>query len=275
VSLLWRDEVRIALAPERVVLARVARGLRPKLIASEVVPCVAAEARDWRTCIDVLRQTLEAPRWHSAAATVILSNHFVRYALVPWSEHLVTDAEKAAWVRHHFEELYDAPAAPLEYRWSDEQPGQPCVASAVDAEFLNRLRTTLEAASLRLQSLQPYLMAAINRWRHELGKGPVWLVLPESGRLCVAALADGAWRSITSKSTGAQWQAELPLLLERQLALSADDEAPSILLYWPETSAVGLGALSNLPLRLLEPRNLRGWEASANPLPAMALAGVL
>jgi hypothetical protein len=275
VSLSWRKEVRIALTPEGVALARLSKGLRRKLIDTALIPCSSSDPTDWRPCIEALGEALQAAAWQQARATVIVSNHFVRYALVPWSEHLGDDAEKEAWVRHQFRELYDESDAPLDYRWSEEGPSEPCVASAVEREFLERIERTLEQASLDLVSLQPYLMAVFNRWRRRLGARPVRLVLPEEGRVCMAAFADRSWRGITCRSAGADWQAELPLLLERELVLAADDAPPHVLLYCPQLSAAECAVLRDLPLEVLEPRGLRGYAASPGTPCAMALAGVI
>jgi hypothetical protein len=272
---LWRDEVRIALCPDRVVLARVSRRWRPQVIAKHVVHCSGQGSSDWKPCIEALQKALQEPLLRDADATVVISNHFVRYALVPWSEHLVADDEKRAWVRHHFVESYGEPATAMEYRWSEESPDAACVASAVEAEFISQIRAAFEPAAVRLRSVQPYLMAVINRWKRRIKGNPAWVVVPEAGRVCIAAVANGRWRTIASRRIGPDFQAELPLALGRELLLAEDAAAPAaVFAYAPEISQLDFPDWSDLPLKFLAPRALPGFLPRADAGYAIALTGV-
>src|SRR5262249_18521438 len=138
-----RNEARIALHPDRVSMTLVARRWRPRVVAKHAVPC-PADGVDWRPCLEALERGLAEPAWKDADATVILSNHFVRYALVPWSEHLANDQEKRIWVQHHFTELYGEAAAESEYRWSEDRPDGSCVATAIAADLLAGIRAAFQ-----------------------------------------------------------------------------------------------------------------------------------
>ena len=271
----WRDEVRIALRPDRVALARVSRRWRPQVSAKHVVQCSADGTAPWKPCLEALREALQQPFARDADAHLVISNHFVRYALVPWSEHLASDEEKRAWVRHHFAEIYGEPEAALEYRWSEEGPDAACVASAVDAEFIGGIRAAFEPASLRLRSVQPYLMAAFNRWQRRVEGDPVWIVLPETGRVCIASLANGRWRTIASRNIGPDWQAELPLALERELLLADGAAAPATAwAYAPEAPKLDFPEWTGVPLKFLAPRAMPGFSPQADAEYAIALTGV-
>ena len=230
---------------------------------------------DWLPCVQSLQQLLREPFAQDADATVVVSNHFVRYALVPWSEHLARDDEKRAWIRHHFVSLYGEPAAASEYRWSDDSPLAPCLASATDGRFIGAIRDAFEPASLRLRSVQPFLMAVFNRWKRRFGGGPTWLLVPENGRVCIASVAAGQWRTVASMSIGPDWQAELPLLLERELLLADAAGAPAaILAYAPALPQLELPGWRGAPLQLLVPRALPGFLPQADAAWAIALTGV-
>ncbi|HEV2008957.1 MAG TPA: hypothetical protein VGQ88_09580 [Burkholderiales bacterium] len=272
----WRDEVRIALCPDRVTLARVSRRGRPEIIAKHVVHCSAPGTSDWKPCVEALHQALLEPFLHNADATVVISNHFVRYAMVPWSEHLVSDDEKRAWVKHHFVELYGELPGATEYRWSEERPDTACVATAVDGEFIAEIRAAFEPASLRLRSVQPYLMAVFNRWKQHAKGNAAWILVAETGRACIAAVANGEWRTITSKKIGLDWQAELPLALGRELLLADDTSAPTVILaYAPDVTKLDFPAWNEVPVKVLAPRALRGFSPYSDAQYAMALTGVV
>ena len=151
-------------------------------------------------------------------ATVILSNHFVRYAIVPWSDALSGEAEEQAYVRHHFAKVHGERARGWALRWSDNGAGTR-LCSAIDAELLAELKRALP----RLASVQPYLMAAVNRCRKAIPKSGAWLALVEDARACVALHADGGWRSVTNMR--ASWLE----LLERE-RLRAHGASPALAL---------------------------------------------
>ena len=64
--------------------------------------------------------------------------------------------------------------------------------SAIDRGLLEALRQALP----RLRSVQPYLMASINRCRRSIPRNGAWLALVEAERACVALHAGGRWRSV-------------------------------------------------------------------------------
>ena len=271
-SLSWRDELRVSLEPDRVALVRVSRGWRRSVRSKHVVAVSPAGASDGWASIEALRQALQDPAWRKADATVVLSNHFVRYALVPWSEHLVTDDEKRAWVEHHFEALYGAPRGPVEHRWSDDRPNAPWLASAVEAQLIAEIGKSFSGTSVRLASVQPYLMAAFNRCRTHLKNASAWIVLPEHGRVCLASIAKGEWQAVTCRSIGADWQGELTRLLERERVLTG--EAPALVLaYAPEVSGLNLDT-AGMPVRVVHQRPLKGYSPQTDTDCAMALTGI-
>ena len=270
-SLSWRDELRISLEPDRVALVRVSRGWRRSVRAKHVVAVSPAGASDWSAAIEALRQALQDPAWRRAEATVVLSNHFVRYALVPWSEHLVKDDEKRAWVAHHFEALYGAPRVPVEHRWSADRPDAPWLASAVDAQLVADLGASGSGASVRLASVQPFLLAAFNRCRAHVKNALAWIVLPEHGRVCFASLAKGEWQAVTCRSLGADWERELTRLLERERVLTG--EAPALVLaYAPGVAGLNLDA-AGMPVRVIAERPLKGYSPQVDAGCSMALTG--
>lgn len=266
----WRDHLRIALCPDRVVMLRIKRGLRPHCSAKLTIPCDAGQG--WEGALARLAEALKKPEWQNAKATVILSNHFVRYQAVPWSDQLSRDEERAALMRHCFSEVYGPAVASWELRWSGDQPGLPWLASAVEKSLLDRLRETLKPAGLRLYSVQPYLMAALNGWRKEFTGTRQWFVLGEPGRICVSQFQGGGWRSIRSHRIEGAWKDEAPLILEREMLLAEGDGTPQeILLLAPE----GLGSAGGAAWRVrqLQPGLLPGLSAGDEKQYAMALGG--
>lgn len=185
-SRLFPDRLLVSLAPCRVTTARVRGLLRVKLAERKIIDCDPAfGAEPWQGAVGALAGLDPGLR-----TTAIVSNHFVRYAVVPWSEDLDTAAEEEAYVRHHFAKVHGERAQGWALRWTDR--GQTRLASAIDKALLEALKAALP----RLTSVQPLLMAAINQCRSAIPRSGAWLALVEDERTCVALHQAGAWRSV-------------------------------------------------------------------------------
>lgn len=129
--------------------------------------------------------------------TVVLSNHLVRYAVVPWSSALGSPAEEEAYVRHHFAKIHGERAKGWSLRASPGSGNEPRLCSAIDKGLLDELKALFAAKpGARLVSIQPQLMSAFNRWRRDIPAGGAWLILAEPERACVALHGGGAWRAV-------------------------------------------------------------------------------
>jgi hypothetical protein len=160
----------------------------------------------------------DAPFKRGSRVTVILSNHYVRYAVVPWSDALSGEAEEQAYLRPHFARIHGERAKGWVFRWSHG------IASAIDKELLDEIRLCFASKrTARLVSVQPELMAAFNRARASLPAEGAWLVLAEPDRACVALHAGGRWLSVQN-ARGA-WEA----LLERERYRAGPDCPQAVL----------------------------------------------
>jgi hypothetical protein len=208
VSRLFPERVRVRLSPAEVLAGG-------RSIACD--PALGAEP--WQGAVAALK-TLE---WTQACrVTVVLSNHFVRYAVLPWSEGL-TPAEEDAYLRHHFAKIHGERAKAWTLRASEDRRGVPRLASAIDSAFLEELESAFpKDGKARLASVQPELMEAINRWRDAIPAAGAWLVLAEPERACLAMHREGGWRSV--QNAKGEW---LTLLERERYRLH---EVPSLVL---------------------------------------------
>lgn len=225
-SLSWGESVRAALCPDRVAFVRMRHGW-PGMLEGRVATHAVTESGEptWTAAVAELGAGLSAIGQHNTRVTVVLSNHFVRYLLVPWNDALAGEAEELAHARHCFSQVYGAATDAWDIRLSAE-PGGAQVACAVDRELLARLEQAVAATGRRLYSVQPYLMAAFNHLRRELADPLVWFVLAERGNICLAALRDGQWNSLLNVQADDGWAHGLPQLLARQRLLSGLDDMP-------------------------------------------------
>jgi hypothetical protein len=182
VSRLWPERLRIALSPAEIA------------VGDRTIDCDPGFGNEpWQGAVAALR-SFEIKR--PCKCTVVLSNHFVRYAVVPWSDALGTAAEEDAYIRHHFAKIHGERAKSWVLRAS-AGGGADRLASAIDAALLEEIRASFpKGGKARLVSVQPQLMAAINQWRKAIPPGGAWLVLADSDRACVALHSGGGWRSV-------------------------------------------------------------------------------
>lgn len=231
-SPLLRRKICIGFSPERVTLLPERRGLprreRPRTLNE--LPGVACNTTAgeccWRAPLQALQSVLPDLRNSHAEATIILSNQFMRYTLVPWSENLANAEEELAYSRHCFTRVYGQVAENWMLRLDSGLTGAPRLASAVDADLIDGLRGVFDTAGIPLKSIQPYLMAAFNASRRTMPQSGAWFAVLEPGNLSLGLLDHGHWLQVRSLRIGGAWHAELPLILEREAYL-ADKPAVS------------------------------------------------
>lgn len=221
----WREQVLLFLAPDRLVAVRLSRGPRRRALAGHVETCEAS-ASDAAPMLARLADLLRQPQWGRADAIVLLSSRFATYQLLPWTEAVLDADEAAARTRQLLARARGESAAALELRTSSGGFGHASLASGVEQRLLAAVREACAAASLRVVSIQPYLMAAFNACRRALPRGPHWFVVAESGTLCTALIQGGRWLSLRSRRVADAWAEELVPTLRRQALVQ--DEAGEV-----------------------------------------------
>ena len=239
-SPLLRDQLRIKMSPEEVAMVRFGRGLHPEVVTRNFVACAVSSHDDapWTKVLDGLDAALNTIDGEKIDAVVTLSNHFVRFALVPWNEQINDPGEEQAFVRLCFTQTYGVDARHWALRVSPAGYGETQVASAIDQGLLEGIERVASAHGVRLVSLQPYFMWMFNQWRDELRDSTVWFVVVEPGRLCISQLQQGCWHTLRTIKVGDDWPAALQKLLEREYLISESaTERGTVYLYAPNLTA--------------------------------------
>lgn len=198
-SPLWRDEVIIGLAPGRLELVRRRRGLRPAIKASRVIDVECTAQDGWAPAVAALSNAITAPQWQKARCRIVVSNHFVRYALMNAPAALDGDDERAAFVDHRFKVIHGVLADTWQTTYSDFRGTQSAVGCAVDRAMIDALKASLATARLVPVSLQPYLMSALNAAADALRGTNVWFVAVESGRIALASFTNDRWAGVRNE----------------------------------------------------------------------------
>ena len=220
-SRLWRERVRIALSPHEVALVRFSRGLRPRVVDRKSMPCPEVKGQgNWAGAVDVLRDLLVHPNVGRGDATLVLSSHFVRYIVLPWSGELITGAEELEFARTRFIQVYGQSARDWTIVMSPAPAGASRLCAAVDQALIGAATGAMAASALRLLSVQPALMVQFNEWRRRIGADG-WLATAEQGRLLMAWISGGQWRSVRVRPLNGASVSLAQVLEQEKLLLSA------------------------------------------------------
>jgi hypothetical protein len=232
---LWSDQVRIALCPDRVITLHSKAGLRPRIVAKQIHKYSGSEA-GWQATLPVLKTAVENLDTKNAEATLIISNHYTRFLLLPWNDVSLTEAEQFSLLQHRFDEVYGETSASWELRLHTGSFGSASLASGIEQDFLTQVKSVFGTSSLRLKSVQPYLMAAFNACRKQLGNEKTWLAVVEEGVFCVALIHGGQWQRIRSRQIESDWLEEVLVSIEREMMLDeTGGESSKVLVYAPDS----------------------------------------
>lgn len=229
-SLPWRDEVAIHLAPRKLALVRRARGLRTPVVAATEEAIPAGAAADLGPVLTRLAEVLADRTWHGGVARAVVADHpWVRYAVVPWPAARLDAAGRLAHARYVLEDTYGEALDGWAVTLADAPPGRAYVACAMPSSLRGALEEALAPAGLSLVSLQPHLVVAFNAWRRRLPADDAWFARVDEGWMSAVHLRRGAWDRVHVARLSPDWGVEL----ERLVALgrlTRPSEAPGRML---------------------------------------------
>ena len=254
---LSRDRVLVGFAPEALTLLRVSGAARPRVRDVRTVACDPAFGSEpWQGAAAALARLAGEIGKASAKVTVVLSNHFARFALIPWSEGLGGAEEEAAFARYCFAKIHGERSKNWDLRLSPAPAGSTRIASAVDTSLVQSLKAAFPARA-KLASIQPYLMSAFNRLRGQIKGAGAWFLLVEPQRACLIRMERGRWTTVRSARGSFDGPQEWAGLLDRERHLAGGEVPDAVYVHaplsWKAPSAETQGwAFRNLELARVE-----------------------
>lgn len=229
----WHNRLFVAISPERISMIKLGRGLKPKVQAKQdevIVP--VGKQPPWQAALDKLTQLLNMPEWQKTEVNVVLSNRLVRFAIIPFGEHLKSHPAQEAFARHALAQTYGAVAEQWVLRIQRGKHGAPGLISAVDQALLDGLQQACATQQLKLNLVTPYLTPVFNRFHKVFKNDPAWLVISEPGYSLLALLSGGEFIAINGVSHDNVDQ--LPMLLDREnLVSTLAEPCKSVYLHAP------------------------------------------
>jgi hypothetical protein len=216
----WFDRTHVLIRPDEVRVVRRA-GLSGKLDPSALAVASLAGAghagEPWRASVERLATAL-AQSGARGPVTAVVSDHFVRYALIPWNARLVADTERVAFAKLHFHEVYGGLADTWDISIDQQPAGQAWFACALDRGLFQALRDACTRHGARLAAVVPALAERINRHRSAL-KGATFCVASiEPRRMTLAFHGAEGWQSVRSRRSDGALEDDLPTALKQEAA---------------------------------------------------------
>ncbi len=233
-SRLWCDQIHVYLAPSRVDWVRLSRGLKPAQTEKVTVPCESIpEQSNWASPlqqIEKLAQHAEKTEMH-----VTLSNHFVRYIVLPPQTEISSPEEVQSYASFKMREIYGNQMDTWALSISDWDPVDGAICAAINRELLAQLEQITVRFHIKLVEVEPYLASAVDLWRKRFVDKRVYFALIETGRLCVGLWINGAWHNIRNQKILQSVPDELLAILDQEAILSGYKEAnEQVYLFSPE-----------------------------------------
>ena len=150
---------------------------------------------------------------------IVLGSDLVRYVALPAQTIMMNLAEKNAYASAAFKEIHGTNADDWQFACNDAAPQQTIIAAAIDKKLLQHLSQIALTHQLKLKSVKPYLMVAVNSLAKQLAKTTGYLAIVEHSRLTLVLLQQGQCQQLHSHAIGDDWQADLKYILMRESVL--------------------------------------------------------
>jgi hypothetical protein len=209
--------------------------VRPHVAERRTVPVTACRGTgmpNWTGALTALGGVLSSKECADAELSIILSNHFARYQVIPWQDELQDESELIEFSRRSMRNAYGHDLAQWSLAMSLDRAGRPFVVSAVERLLLDELDACVVAQKRRLVSVRPLLMEAFNWARTWLNNAYQWLVIVEEGMICASLVGKGGWAVARSLRVRSDWPSEVVAMLEReQLLVDEAEKAQTVFLH--------------------------------------------
>ncbi|HNP26832.1 MAG TPA: hypothetical protein PKM20_08830 [Nitrosomonas sp.] len=240
-SPLWRDQIEVFFAPGRLDLVRSKRGLKPVQlpVVTELIHNTQPGQPDWLQPMQQLERMLSESA--GTGMTVTLSNHFVRYVTLPPQTEITTPEEVFAYADFRMREIYGTRVDHWSLSISAWSPVYGAICAAISQELLVKLEEAAKHHHSKLNGIEPYLAAVLDKWIKSLDRRKSYVALVETGRICVALLENGIWQSIRNQRVLQDVADELLAALDQEAVLSGEKEpVEQVFLFAPEHPALTL-----------------------------------
>jgi hypothetical protein len=235
VSPLWRDQIQVYFAPERIDVVRTSRGFKPVQAPKITKSCQKQDADQplWAPPMQQLAQMLQDTA--GVEMTITISNHFVRYVTLPPLAEITTPDEVSAYAAFRMREVYAGRVDDWALSISAWDPIDGAICAAIPRDLLAKFEALAAQHKIKLKDVEPYFASVYDRWHKTLVNTKICFAVIESGRICIALLNNGVWQSIRNQRVSHDIKDELRIALDQEAILSGNKQAfEQVYLFAPE-----------------------------------------
>lgn len=224
---LWRDVLRVVVAPRQLTLVRTTR-LRAQVIAARVSDVPDSEAGDGRLAVQLLQEMARETAWQGTDVRIVLSNRLARFMVTPALNTTLDKLDSTSIASHYFKDAYGEIAATWACRL-DDAGGR--IAMAVDRALIDAITQCFAGADYRLRAVQPALSVGFNCWRRSFGLAAQWFAMTEAEHACLCLLQGGEWQQVRGIDAGdsEELPTEIMRAIAREQVLAGLEQAPELL----------------------------------------------
>ena len=162
---------------------------------------------------------------------VILSNHLVRFCVVPWHDKVVSAADWQAIAQQVFRQQFGAVASEWRIAISFAKYGETMLAAAMDDSLYIQLENCAKQFGFTIDSIEPLLAALLNQTAFNPAQPYSWALIAEPQRVLLCQFNQHyQWQNVIVESppAGQEYQ-RADLLVKRNLmAIDAAEQPQKI-----------------------------------------------
>lgn len=207
----WRKPVTVVIAPEGVVLNS------GTIFAPEVdsKTAITSKPSSWLGVLAELEKN--AVKIGSEKIRFIVSNHYVRYAILPWRKDIFSQQDWQSLAENNLRALHGNVVDNWKLSVAMQGYGKPLVISAIDQLLFTQLEEVAKLHKWTIEAIEPALMTALNHYRHKI-KNNDWLLMTEPEHVLLAESGNGSLVGFSSvRPPSGQEVAESLNLLRRAM----------------------------------------------------------
>lgn len=226
------NQVLVEITSRHIAVITIAAGLKKTVIDRQFL-AVNAPDDVFNQLTIALAQQKKHKKQKNSLLKVVVASEFVRYLALPAHHISMNNADKSAYARAAYHEVYGNMVDDWQIQCDDAAPNQITIVAAMDQQLITHLTVIAEKSGLELVSVQPQLMPVFNQLKHALNLADVYFGVVESNRLLFAHLQNGHWQSLRSVVLESDWQSQLSSLAKREQLLTETNDNKLLMIYAP------------------------------------------
>jgi hypothetical protein len=161
---------------------------------------------------------------------LIISNHFMRFAVLDWQDGVPARQDWLALANHAFRQQYGAVADNWQVRVSLGAYGQAVIASAMDQTLYDGLIETAHELGFSWQAIEPLMMRLLNE---AASSQAAWLLIAEPQHLLLCETQNGQFQrfSVASPPAGQEANFATQMIARAQLQLPSQQQPSTTLVH--------------------------------------------